>query len=124
MAGSKGSKYFDVFLDYEIVLKLRGEPIIDPNHFKLLEKIEETSSITEAAKKCGISYRKAWGDIKMMESKLGFAFINSSRGGAQGGTTILSEEGSRILKSYQELIKEMDPVISGISKKFFSKVND
>jgi len=123
MAGSKGSKYYNVFLDYKVSLIYQEEEMIDAMLFCILQEIKQEKSLLKASEKCGISYRKAWGDIHELEKKLGFEIVIASRGGANGGKSILSPEGENILQAYSELINEMDPVISNISKKFFNKIN-
>ncbi|MDY6986118.1 MAG: LysR family transcriptional regulator, partial [Candidatus Thermoplasmatota archaeon] len=80
----------------KIWLEIDGRPIIGEGRAQLLELIDETKSISESAKRMGISYRYAWGTIKEIEDNLGKSIITSSRGGAGGGKTELTEEGKAL----------------------------
>lgn len=124
MAGHKNSKYYDYFLKYNVYLSYKNdEYIIDNNLFKLLSIIREKKSISEAAKAMNLSYRKAWGDIKKAEEKLGFSFVKRNRGGTNGGQSLLTNEGEQIVNSYEKLIKEFNIISKNIIKDFFNNIN-
>ncbi|MFC1783468.1 winged helix-turn-helix domain-containing protein, partial [Planctomycetota bacterium] len=53
--------------------------------YRLLREIGRTGSLAQAAEKLGISYRKAWGDVRAVEEWLGFELIDRQRGGSCGG---------------------------------------
>ncbi len=124
MAGSKGSKYFDVFLNYKFWLSQKDETeILGEQIINLLKDIESEGSIQAAAKKNSISYRKAWGDIKNAEEILKFAITEKTRGGKDGGRTILTEDGKNMLNAFEELEKEFDKAFYNTAKKFFNNLN-
>ncbi|MEA3505798.1 MAG: ModE family transcriptional regulator [Bacteroidota bacterium] len=124
MAGSKGSKYFDVFLKYQCWLDTKeGENILGEEMIGLLKGIEEDGSIQASANKNKISYRKAWGIIKDSEEILNFAIVEKKRGGKDGGTTTLTDDGKKLLLAFDELHKEFDIAIHNIAKKFFNNLN-
>src|SRR5512133_2822200 len=112
MAGNKGSKYYDIFLDYRLWLTKRGDgEILGHEHFMLLKKIDEGESFHFASESLGMSYRKAWGRIRDCEKELGFLLVETKRGGKEGGNTILSHDGKRLLEAYLSLRTEMDILI-------------
>lgn len=124
MAGPKGSKYFDIFLKYRIWLEnTDGEGILGDGKLKLIKCIGELGSLKAAADKMGVSYRKAWGNVKEAEEKLGFALVERHRGGQHGGQSNLTEEGEKLIDAYDELMLEFDTAIYKITKKFFNKIN-
>jgi len=124
MAGSKGSKYYNVFLNYRLNLSdVDGNEVLDWEGFKLLAEIDRVNSIVAAANEMKISYRKAWGIVNRVERKLGFPLVIKKRGGAEGGHTYLSEEGHQLIDGYIELSSQFDNSISDIAKKFFRKIN-
>ena len=52
MAGSKGDKYYNVFLDYRLWLKtINNEGIMGDGCFSLLIEIKNSGSLKEAAEK-------------------------------------------------------------------------
>ena len=124
MAGPKGSKYFDVFLDYQIELNSKSqEGKVDNIVIDLLIGIESLGSLKMAAEKVGLSYRKAWGDIKNAESFLGFELVKGVRGGKDGGLSRLTSDGENLVLAFQELHKEFDQAIYRITRQFFHKLN-
>ena len=71
-----------LLLNYKIWLStITGDGLIDESTWKLLKAIRSEESISKAAKIAGISYRKAWGDLKKTEELLGYNVVNKKRGG-------------------------------------------
>jgi molybdate transport repressor ModE-like protein len=125
MAGSKGSKYYDVFLDFSIYLKHKEDdhPILTEEHFELMLLIGELSSIAASADKMGISYRKAWGLVRQSEKTLGFSLIEKHRGGKDGGNSVLTDDGIKLVDGYKALRNEFDASVKKIVRDFFNKIN-
>jgi len=124
MAGPKGSKYFDIFLDYQVWLKGRKKADrVDDCLIELLKEIGLHGSLKRAAINRNLSYRKAWGDIKEAEGFLGFHLIDSSRGGKNGGLSQLTDDGKELLAAFEELHIQFDQAIHRITRQFFNKLN-
>lgn len=70
---------------------------------RLLELIESTGSISDAASEMNMSYRHAWGVIKGMEEVIHESIVFTRRGGKEGGGTELTEKGRDLLNAYREL---------------------
>ena len=77
------------------------EGVFGDGKWRLLKAIEETGSLSAAALSLGISYRKAWGDLKKAETRLQLRLIERYRGGISGGGTVITPEGQRWLKAYE-----------------------
>ena len=78
--------------------------LLDQKKFNLLIYINESGSITEAAKRSKISYRTALNYIDKIESTLDIAIVNTKKGGSGGGgSTTLTEEGLQILKECKKI---------------------
>lgn len=124
MAGPKGSKYYDIFLKFKVWLEnTDGDEILGDGRFELINCIDQLGSLKAAADKMGISYRKAWGNVKDAEEKLGFSLVEKRRGGRHGGNSVLTPEGKKIVEAYKELLVEFDEAIYKITKKFFNRIN-
>jgi len=124
MAGSKGSKYYNTFLRYQLNLEsVDNKKILDYEGFNLLLAIEEFNSIAAAAGEMGMSYRKAWEIIRSVENELGFPLVIKQRGGSEGGHTQMSPEGKDLLNAYRELTIQFDSSVHDITRKFFRKIN-
>ncbi len=126
MAGPKGSKYYNINLDFSIFLKHRedGNPVLTEEHFELLVNIGEVGSLVATAERMKISYRKAWGLLRQSEQTLGFPLIEKHRGGRDGGNTFLTPEGKNLVESYKELRVEFDSTVKVIVKNFFHRINE
>jgi molybdate transport system regulatory protein len=74
----------------------------------VLDAIHKTGSLQAAAAALGISYRKAWGDLRKAEKALGVSLIERHRGGAAGGNSSLTEEGKRWQREYARFQNEVD----------------
>jgi len=74
----------------------------------LLELIGRTGSIAEAARIAGIPYRRAWGMIREMNKYAASLLVIKSVGGRDGGRSILTEEGRKILSTYRKLNREFE----------------
>ncbi len=70
--------------------------------YELLKKIKEVGSIRKASMDMGLSYRHAWGLIKEIEENLKIKVVESERGGREGGKTMLTEEGNKLIEEYEK----------------------
>ncbi|MFO7616099.1 MAG: LysR family transcriptional regulator [Bacteroidales bacterium] len=124
MAGPRGSKYYDTFLHYTVWLENRSAGrVVDEELIRLLKAIENSGSLTTAANSLGMSYRKAWGDLKKAAGLLGFPLVETARGGKEGGHTRLSEDGLELVQALDELKEDFNQAIYRVTRKFFHKIN-
>ncbi len=79
--------------------------VLDEVDARLLRRVSETGSLTQAARLLGISYRNAWGRIKKMESTAGVRIISAQSGGAMGGGSSLTPEGMALFKEFRRTRK-------------------
>jgi len=77
-----------------------AEGVFGDGRWRLLASIREHGSLQQACRKLGISYRKAWGDLRKSEQELGVVFLDKHRGGSGGGRTSLTNDGERWLEAY------------------------
>jgi molybdate transport system regulatory protein len=91
----------------EIRLRLRvlsgGNIALGPGKIELLEQIQQTGSITEAARHLDMSYMRAWTLIRMMNRCFKEPLVVSLRGGSAGGGAQLTETGRKALAIYQQM---------------------
>ncbi len=69
----------------------------------LLREIRKTGSISSAAKALGISYRKAWKMIDIMNSQARSPLVERHSGGKRGGGTRVTKEGEMMIDKYLSL---------------------
>lgn len=86
-------------------IECEGERFFGPGRAELLEHIAETGSITMAAKKMGMSYKKAWEMINALNQQSGNPIVIPKTGGEKGGGTTLSKEAWDLLAYHRDLRK-------------------
>jgi molybdate transport system regulatory protein len=69
----------------------------------LLDAIAETGSISAAAKRMGMSYRRAWLLVDTMNGSFHGPLVASARGGSGGGGAELTALGREVLARYREM---------------------
>ena len=76
---------------------------VGPGRADLLELIAETGSISEAAKRMGMSYKRAWSLVQALNDGWGMPLVETARGGAAQGGAVLSEAGHEVLAHYRHM---------------------
>ena len=83
-----------------------------PGKADLLEAIGETGSITAAARRMGMSYRRAWLLIDTVNGCFRGPLVVSSRGGAGGGGARLTPLGEEILARYRAMEQKAEDCLA------------
>lgn len=75
-----------------------------PGKAELLEKIAASGSISSAAKKMNMSYRRAWELVDVMNQSFDQPLVISSVGGSHGGGARITEFGQQVLDIYHSIL--------------------
>ena len=86
-----------------IWLEGNGTRFFGPGPVELLRLIEETGSINQAAKKMGMSYKKAWEIVNRLNEKVGSPMVITATGGEKGGGSTISDEAKQMIVWYNSL---------------------
>lgn len=70
---------------------------------RLLEAIERSGSLSQAARDIGMSYRRAWLLIDSMNAEFDTPVISATVGGAGGGGAKLTSFGRELIGAYRSL---------------------
>ena len=94
-------------LKLKAILRIVGEeePVFGPGRLQLLQQIEKTGSINQAAKNMGMSYKKAWQMINSMNTQAEKPLITTQTGGNSGGGAVITVEGREVMHYYEGLQK-------------------
>ncbi|KJK24895.1 ModE family transcriptional regulator [Burkholderiaceae bacterium 16] len=74
---------------------------IGPGKIALLEAIRECGSISAAARRLEMSYKRAWDLLNEINRSLNQPAVDSEHGGAQGGGTVLTPVGEEVIRLYR-----------------------
>lgn len=85
---------------------------IGPGRADLLELIAETGSISDAAKRMGMSYKRAWSLVQALNEGFGAPLVETARGGTAQGAT-LTEAGREVLARYRAMQDATRAAIAG-----------
>jgi len=96
-------------VNYKIWLE-KEDKVFGQGPKEILELIEETGSLHQAAQKMNMSYSQAWNLIKTLEERLGFKLISAQAGGRGGGRLQFNRRESAAFKKYSSFIKEAEKV--------------
>jgi molybdate transport system regulatory protein len=80
-----------------------GEKLLGPGRVELLGLIEEQGSISAAAKRMKMSYRRAWSLVRDMNEVAGEPLVELATGGSGGGGAMLTPFGKQALVFYRRL---------------------
>ena len=100
-----------------------GVGILGDGKWKILKKIEECGSLVGACEQLGITYRRTWNDLRKIEKMLGFNLLETIRGGQEGGSTKLSPEGRRLVKSFDVFHRRMDKIMKKEFERLLNELN-
>ena len=94
-------------MDYKIKSKIwieaNGQILLGEGRVRLLKAIEETGSLSKAAKQLNMSYKKAWGLIDAVNSRAEKAVVTTNIGGKSGGGSVLTEYGKTLVKTFDKI---------------------
>lgn len=90
-----------------IRLQLGEDIALGPGKVELLMLIEETGSISAAARRMGMSYRRAWLLVETMNRCFAAPLVETAQGGKGGGGAGVSEMGRQVLALYDQLEQKL-----------------
>jgi len=102
-----------------------------PGKADLLEAIDDCGSISSAAKRMQMSYRRAWELVDVMNKCFDQPLVTSSPGGHHGGGAELTALGRSMLKNYRDAVvkahlsaqAELDQILSHLTTADSSTLN-
>jgi len=87
-----------------------------PGKADLLDAIAETGSISAAARRMRMSYRRAWLLVQTMNECFAEPLVSAAKGGKAGGGAALTSTGAAVLARYRQLAENaataMTPFLS------------
>jgi molybdate transport system regulatory protein len=91
---------------FNLRLNKGGIKAIGPGKIALLEAIDETGSISAAARQLGMSYRRAWGLVSELNQVLAKPAVEANVGGTHGGRATLLPTGRKLATLYRAVERD------------------
>ena len=82
-------------------LNREGHGYLGAGRIALLEHIDECGSISQAARRIGMSYKTAWDAVEAMNNLAERPLVVRATGGKGGGGTHLTEYGRQVIAGYR-----------------------
>lgn len=105
-------------LDGSLWLNAGKRGALGPGRIELLERIEETGSISAAARSMGMSYKAAWDAVEAMNNLAEEPVVVRQAGGRHGGGTRLTAFGRRVIRHYRAADAEYRRFLSQLGTRF------
>jgi molybdate transport system regulatory protein len=74
---------------------------VGPGRVELLEGIQRTGSLSQAARDMGMSYRRAWLLVQSLNNSLSQPASLAIRGGRRGGGALVTPTGRALIRAYR-----------------------
>ncbi len=92
-------------------IELAGKPALTEAGADLLEQIDACGSLSEAARRLGFSYRRAWMLLDAMNSRWPRPLARTATGGKRGGGSRLTDAGHEALRTFRDLQLQLEALL-------------
>lgn len=93
-------------------------PAMGPGKERLITLIADTGSISAAARKMGMSYRRAWQLVEALNKSFKQPVVLTAVGGKQGGGAEVTDFGRRLARDYRRMEEKASAAIASDLKRF------
>jgi len=107
----------DIRVNGSLWLEHDGRRFFGPGPVQLLEGIEATGSISKAAKKMQMSYKKAWDIVNNLNTTANTLLVITATGGEKGGGSTISPEARELITAYKQLRQRFAAFLEEESKR-------
>ena len=100
---SKPARHQPRLIRGQIWIESGGKPAITEAGADLLDQIDISGSLSEAARQLRFSYRRAWMLLDAMNHRWPRPLVITATGGQGGGGATLTDQGRHVLRVYRDL---------------------
>ena len=113
----KTSRTKNFVVNGSLWIESNGERFFGPGPVELLQRIEKTGSINQAAMQMKMSYKKAWEIINALNSTTAHPFVVTQTGGTSGGGSIITAEARKMISLYHKVREAFEGFLEKETKK-------
>ena len=93
-------------------------PAMGPGKARLVSLIAESGSISAAARKMGMSYRRAWQLVEALNKSFDQPVVTTAVGGKRGGGAAVTDFGKRLVAHYHGMEAKASAAIAADLEEF------
>ena len=97
-------------------------PAMGPGKAELIERIDQTGSISAAARAMGMSYRRAWQLVEAINAAYQQPVVTTAIGGNRGGGASVTAFGRRTVAEYRAMEDKASRAIAGDLRRFSARL--
>lgn len=98
-------------INFRIWIESNHEKLLGKGRVELLERIQKTGSISNAAKEMKMSYRQAWQMVNEINDRAKQPIVVKKLGGKMGGGATVTKEGEDLILKYYDIINRLNNFI-------------
>ena len=96
----------------------KHSPAIGPGKAALVSHIDETGSISAAARAMGMSYRRAWKLVEALNESFSQPVVLTAIGGRRGGGAQVTAFGRKLVRAYHRMENKASAAIQSELRQF------
>jgi len=108
-------------LRYKIWQEKKGKKVFGDGPLDILQRVERTGSLRQAAEEINMSYSQAWNLVKDLEGRLGFNLLKRKVGGEKGGGSEITEEAKELMMKFEIFRQRADQSLHSLYKRIFKE---
>jgi molybdate transport system regulatory protein len=102
-----------------ILIECEGERFFGPGRAELLELIDKTGSLNQAARQMDMSYKKAWEMVSHLNAQSAKPLVILKTGGEKGGGSVITAEAKELIAYYKLLRKRFQSFLEKETKRLY-----
>lgn len=99
----------------------KGELLFGKGKTQVLEDVAQTGSISGAAEKLGMNYKKTWSHIQILQKSFPEPLVETQKGGGESGGTTLTPQAHALMEAYRQLQADIEAYANERFKELFLK---
>lgn len=86
----------------------KGELLFGKGKTQVLEDVERTGSISGAAERLGMNYKKTWNHVQVLQKSFDIPLVKTQTGGGEKGGTTLGSQAYELIEAYKTLQADIE----------------
>lgn len=99
-------------LNGRVWIETNNEKVLGHGRVELLERIQASGSIRQAALQMKMSYKQAWDLVHHMNDSFGTPLVISHRGGKGGGSAVITAHGLKVIQQFHVLHQKLQDFLA------------